>query len=87
MTKSYLINEIHQNIISESWEQNIIARRFTIRNISKQMTYNLLVYFREQESLTHIIIFLFLGFIQLLFYTLGAFLVKLRYRDMPSLMS
>jgi len=87
MTKSYLTNEIHQNIIAESWEQNIIARRFTIRTISKQMTYNLHIYFREKESLTHIIIFLFLSLIQLLFYTLGAFLVKLRYRDMPSLRS
>jgi len=87
MTKSYLTNEINQNKISEPWEQNIIARRFTIKNISKQMTYNLHVYFREKESLTHIFIFSFLGFIQLLFYTLGAFLVKLRYRDMPSLRS
>jgi len=87
MTKSYLTNEIYQKKFSELCEQNIIARRFTIRNISKQKTYNLHVYFREKESLTHIIIFSFLGFIQLLFYTLGAFLVKLRYRDMPSLIN
>ncbi|MFX1366912.1 MAG: hypothetical protein ACFFAH_11225 [Promethearchaeota archaeon] len=85
MTKSYLTNEIHQNKISELWEQNIIARRFTIRTISKQVIYNLNVYFREKESLMLIIVFSFLGFIQLLFYTLGAFLVKLKYRDMPSL--
>ena len=85
MTKSYLINEINQNEISKIWEQNIIAQKFTLRTISKQMTYNLNVYFKEKESLTHIIIFSFLGFVQLLFYTLGAFLIKLRYEDMPSL--
>ena len=87
MTKSYLAKEMLQNKISESLEQNIIARRFTIGTISRQMIFNLYVYFREKESLEHIIIFSFLSFMQLLFYTLGAFLVKLQNRDMPSLKS
>ncbi|MBA7512917.1 hypothetical protein ES705_04926 [subsurface metagenome] len=87
MTKSYLVNEIQQYELSELWEQNIVARRFSIKNITKQMTYNLRIYLREKESLTHIIIFLFLSIIQLFFYTLGAFIVRLRLRDMTSLRS
>ncbi len=47
------------------------------------MTYNLDIYHREKETLTHIIVFSFLGIIQLFFYTLGAFLVKLRLRGIP----
>ena len=80
MTKSYLINEIQQYELSELWEQNIVAQRFSIRNIAKQITYNLNVYLREKETLTHIIVFSFLGIIQLFFYTLGAFLERLRLR-------
>ena len=80
MTKSYLFNDIQQNDPSEPWEQNIVAQRFSIRNIAKQMTYNLNIYLREKESLKHIIFFSFLGIVQLFFYTLGAFLTKLRLR-------
>ena len=85
MTKSYLVNEIQQYELSELWEQNIVAQSFSIRNITKQITYNLNIYLREKESLTHIIVFSFLGIIQLLFYTLGAFLTRLRLRDISSL--
>ena len=87
MTKSYLINETYQSIKSEALEQNIIARRFTIRTISKQMSYNLRVYFRNHVNITYMIVFSFLGFIQLFFYTLGAYMVNLRQRDMPSLIN
>ncbi len=87
MTKSYLVNEIQQYELSELWEQNIIARRFSIRNITKQLTYNLEIYLREKETLTHIIVFSFLGIIQFFFYTLGAFIVRLRLRDMSLLRS
>ena len=87
MTKSYLVNEIQQYELSELWEQNIVAQRFSIRNITKQMTHNIDIYIREKETLTHIIIFSFLGITQLFFYTLGAFLVKLQLRDMSSLRS
>ena len=80
MTKSYLVNEIQQYELSELWEQNIVAQRFSIRNITKQITYNLNIYLREKESLTRIIVFSFLGITQLFFYTLGAFLVRLRLR-------
>jgi len=76
LTKSYLANEIQQNELSELWEQNIVAQRFSIRNITKQMTYNLNIYLREKEGFTHIIVFSFLGIIQLFFYTLGAFMVR-----------
>lgn len=83
MTKSYLANEIQTHECSELWEQNIIARRFSIRIITKQMIYNLEKYLRENETLTHIIAFSFLGIIQLFFYALGAFIVKLRLRNGP----
>ena len=87
MTKSYLANEIQRHELSEVWEQNIIAQRFSTRNIAKQLTYNLDIYHREKETLTHIIIFSFLGIIQLFFYALGAFLTRLRLRDVSSLRS
>ncbi len=82
MTKSYITI---QNKLSELWVHNIIARKLTIKNISQQLRYNLNIYIKENESLTHVIIFLFLGTIQLFFYTIGAYIVKLRYKDMPSL--
>ena len=87
MTKSYLTNDKHPNKNSDVWEQNIRARRFTVGNITKQLTYNLHVYLREKQPLKRIIIFSFLGLIQLFFYTLGAFSVKLRNKDIPSLKS
>ncbi len=43
MTKSYLVNEIQQYELSELWEQNIVAQRFSIRNISNQNSYKLIV--------------------------------------------
>ena len=85
MTKSFIMYEKHQNELSELWVHNIIARKLTIKNISRQMKYNLNAYIEEKESIAHTIIFLFLGMMQLFFYTLGALIVKLRYRDMPSL--
>jgi len=85
VTKSYLINDIQQNEPSDTWEQNIVAKKLSIRNVTKQMTYNLNIYLRKKESFTHIIAFSFLGIIQLFFYTLGAALVRLRLRDMSSL--
>ncbi len=85
MTKSYLVNQRRQKKYSELWEDNILARKFTINNISKQLKYNLGIYTQNNESLIHKIIFLFLSMIQLFFYTLGAFLILLDNREMPSL--
>ena len=84
MTKSYLINEKQQHKLSGLWVQNITAQRFSIRNITNQITHNLKIYLREEETFMHIIIFSFLGFTQLFFYTLGAFIVRLRLRAMSS---
>lgn len=81
MTKSYIVNEIQQQGLSEPWEQNIVAQRFSIRTIAKQMTYNLNIYLREEESLKHVVVFLFFGIIQLFFYALGAFLERLQLRN------
>lgn len=82
LTKSYISC---QNMLPESWEQNIVARKLTIRNISNQLKYNLNIYIEENQNIVHVIIFLFLGIIQLFFYTFGAFTVKMKYNDMPSL--
>lgn len=85
MTKSYITHEKPKKTVSDLWEHNIIARKLTIKNISQQLRYNLIIYTQEKESLTHLLIFLFLGMIQMFFYTFGAFTIKLQYQGMPPL--
>ena len=74
MTKSFITEKNPQNVLSKVLVNNIIARKLTMKSISKQVIYNLNIYLREKETFKRIIIFLFLSFIQFFFYTLGAFL-------------
>jgi len=80
MTKSYItINEKKENI-HNSWEESLIAPKFTIKNFVDELHYYLRFYLRNNKPISKIAIFLFLNAIQGILYTLGTFLIKIKLR-------
>lgn len=79
MTKSYIIIKANDDNIYNSWEKNLIAPKFTIKNFADELHYYLRTYINKNKALSIIIIFLFLNSIQRILYSFGTFLIKLRY--------
>ena len=81
MTKSYVKIEINnENRIYNSWEESVIAPKFTLKNFADELHYYLRIYLRKQKSLWKNLIFLFLNAIQRIFYTIGTDIIKIKYR-------
>ena len=78
MTKSYIIIEKVNEGLYQSWEQSLIAPKFTLRNFTDELHYYLRVYINQKKSLGKIVIFLFLNAIQRILYTTGTFLIKIK---------
>jgi hypothetical protein len=76
LTKSYLKLDFNTSFFYNSWEQSIIAPKFTLRNFIDEMHYYLRFYIRKKRKVTIILIYLFLNATQRIFYTLGTFLIK-----------
>ena len=80
MTKSYLVLETEKGEIYNSWEQSIIAPKFTLRNFTGELHYYLRIYLSKKKSFTKIIMFLFLNAVQRIFYTVGTTIINIRYK-------
>ena len=80
MTKSYLVTEAVNGELFNSWEQSIVAPKFTLRNFTGELHYYLRIYLRKKKSFSKIIMFLFLNAIQRIFYTIGTNMIKFRYK-------
>ncbi len=80
MTKSYLVLETKKGEICNSWEQCIIAPKFTLKNFTGELHYYLRVYLSKKKSFTKIMMFLFLNAVQRIFYTVGTNIINIRYK-------
>ncbi len=78
MTKSYLIFESDNNENYNSWQESIIAPKFSLRNFADELHYYLRIYIIRKKSFNEIIKFLFLNVIQRIFYTIGTKITLIR---------
>ncbi len=78
MTKSYIIFNNKKENLYNSWEESIIAPKFTIKNFAEELHYYLRIYIRKNKPLSKILIFLFLNATQRILYTFGMFLIKIK---------
>lgn len=84
MTKSYIGLETEKGEIYNSWDQCIIAPKFTLRNFAEELHYYLRIYLIKKKSFTKIVMFLFLNAIQRIFYTIGTNFINIRYKRIKS---
>ena len=80
MTKSYVGLERGVDIIYNSWEQSIIAPKFTLKNFADELHYYLRINLGKQKSLWKNLTFLFLNAIQRIFYTIGTNIIIIKYK-------
>ncbi len=66
------------DLIYNSWEQSIIAPKFTLNNFADELHYYLRVYLRKRKPILKILMFLFLNAIQRIFYTFGTNIIKIK---------
>ena len=81
MTKSYIKTGLSLETIYNSWEESIIAPKFTLKNFADELHYYLRINLREQKSLWKNLTFLFLNAIQRIFYTIGTDIIKIKYKN------
>ncbi len=80
MTKSYIMIKDKKGNVYNSWEESLIAPKFSIKNFADELHYYLRIYLRTNMSLTKIIMFLFLNAIQRILYTIGTEFIKIKFR-------
>ncbi len=80
MTKSYIKTGLSLETTYNSWEESIIAPKFTLKNFADELHYYLRINLRKQKSLWKNLTFLFLNAIQRIFYTIGTDIIKIKYR-------
>ena len=78
MTKSYIVINDKKGNVYNSWEESLIAPKFTIKNFADELHYYLRIYLRKNKPLSKILIFLFLDATQRILYTIGTFLIKIK---------
>ena len=78
MTKSYIMLNNKKENIHNSWEESLIAPKFTIKNFTDELHYYLRIYIRKNKPLSKILMFLFLNATQRILYTFGMFLIKIK---------
>ncbi len=78
MTKSYITPKEKEGNIYSSWEESLIAPKFTIKNFADELHYYLRIYIRKNKPLSKILMFLFLNATQRILYTFGMFLIKIK---------
>lgn len=81
MTKSYIKTGLSLETIYGSWEESIIAPKFTLKNFADELHYYLRINLRKQKSLWKNLTFLFLNAIQRIFYTIGTDIIKIKYKN------
>jgi len=78
MTKSYIVINDKKGNVYNSWEESLIAPKFTIKNFADELHYYLRIYLRKNKPLSKILFFLFLNATQRILYTFGMFLIKIK---------
>ena len=78
MTKSYITIKEKKEILYNSWEENLITPKFTIKNFADELHYYLRIYLRKNMPVFKITFFLFLNATQRILYTFGTFLIKIK---------
>ncbi len=78
MTKSYLIFDTDNNKNYTTWQESIIAPKFSLKNFADELHYYLRIYIIKKKSFNEIIKFLFLNVVQRIFYTMGTKIVLIR---------
>jgi len=78
MTKSYIAFKDKKGNFYNSWEESIIAPKFTIKNFADELHYYLRIYIRKNKPLSKILMFLFLNATQRILYTFGMLLIKIK---------
>ncbi len=78
MTKSYFAFKNKIVNTYDSWEESLIAPKFTIKNFADELHYYLRIYLRKNKPVSKILIFLFLNATQRILYTIGTFLIKIK---------
>jgi hypothetical protein len=64
--------------VYESWEENIIAPKLTLKGFADELHYYLRSYLATKKKLSEVIFFLFLNATQRIFYSFGTFSIKIR---------
>ncbi len=78
MTKSYLIFVSDNNRTYTTWQESIIAPKFSLKSFADELHYYLRIYIIKKKSFSEIIKFLFLNAIQRVFYTIGTKITAIR---------
>ena len=76
VTKSYIIITINDENLYQSWEESLVAPKFTIKNLVDELHYYIRIYIKKKKTYLKIFQFLFLNIVQRILYTLGTFIIK-----------
>jgi len=80
MAKSYLVINDKKDNIYRHWEESLIPPKFTIKNFADELHNYLRIYLKKNKPISKILIFLFLNATQRILYTIGTFLIKIKFK-------